>query len=69
MSEYGRLYEQASVIHRQLQQLLPGSLVGNYTPADAKIKAREAMSRFVSQVDRLVDEWTALEKQMRETDD
>jgi hypothetical protein len=41
MSKYGRLYESVSDIRRSLQALLPTALVGNFTPADARAKARE----------------------------
>lgn len=69
MSEYGRLYEAASRIRRRLEEALPGLLVGNYTPADAKRIVREEMTRRVSGVDQLADEWARFEEIMRETND
>jgi hypothetical protein len=69
VSRYGQLFEQASIIRKKLQSLLPGKLSGNYTPDDAKRFAREPNQQVVAQVDALADEWSRLERQMRETED
>lgn len=68
MSRYGRLFEEASLIRRQLQNLLPGRLIGNYTPADARRIVREE-NPLVGRVDQLASEWERLERKMKETDD
>jgi hypothetical protein len=66
VSEYGRLFEQASVLRRDLKELLP-ELNGNYTPADAKRIAREKATAFLAKVDSLADRWDRLEGEMKRT--
>lgn len=65
MSRYGQLYETAAGIRRQLLDLLPGELVGNYTPADAKRIVREVATRRIGLVDHLAATWEALEEEMK----
>lgn len=64
MSRYGRLYEDASRVRRRLQDALPGLLVGNYTPADAKRIVREEATKSIGRIDQLADEWAAIEAEM-----
>ncbi len=70
MSHYGELWQKASEIRAQLKELLPGLIeYHNFTPADAKLRAREWMTKFVSRADALADEWEALERKMAQEPD
>lgn len=64
MSRYGRLYEDASRVRRRLQDALPGLLVGNYTPYDAKRIVREEAAKLIDRVDQLANEWADIEAEM-----
>jgi len=68
MTRYGKLWQEAADIRARLKLLLPG-LAGNFTPEEVKLRAREQMTRFVSNVDTLADEWTALEREMAQEPD
>jgi hypothetical protein len=69
VSHYGMLWQKASEIRERLKSLMPGVLGHNFTPADAKLRAREQMTKFVARVDMLVAEWEALEREMAQEPD
>ena len=63
MSQYGRLYEDASKARRRLMEALPG-LVGTFTPYDAKRIVREEAAKLIDRVDQLANEWADIEAEM-----
>jgi len=63
VSRYGQLFDEASRIRRQLEDLLSGRLTGNYTPADARRIVREP-NPLVEQVDQLALDLERLEQEM-----
>jgi hypothetical protein len=66
MSEYGRVWERAANVRRELQALLP-ELTGNYTPDDAKRLAREQGAALVAKVDVLAEQWRRIEEELKRT--
>lgn len=70
VSQYGRLWEEASKVRRRIvEALIPAALPSKWTTVDAKRIAREEAAKFISRVDRLADELAAIECEMAEDPD
>jgi hypothetical protein len=65
MSEYGRIWQEASdlrgALRVEIQKELLRPLPHNYKPADVRKKSET--------LERLVKQWEAIDEEMRQTDD